>query len=186
MKRIAFYTLGCKVNQADTASMEAIFRSHGYTVVGFNCEADIYVINTCVVTNTGQRKSRQMINRAVRRNPTAFVVVTGCYPQTAAEEVKTIPGVDLIIGNQDRADIVRLVEEAAAFQSVDTIDSVRKLSANTEFEELSAGDVSDKTRAFLKIQEGCNQFCTYCIIPFARGPLRSRSLTSIREEVKSL
>ena len=93
MKRIAFYTLGCKVNQADTASMEAIFRSHGYTVVGFNCEADIYVINTCVVTNTGQRKSRQMINRAVRRNPTAFVVVTGCYPQTAAEEVKTIPGV---------------------------------------------------------------------------------------------
>ena len=186
MKRIAFYTLGCKVNQADTASMEAIFRSHGYTVVGFNCEADIYVINTCVVTNTGQRKSRQMINRAVRRNPTAFVVVTGCYPQTAAEEVKTIPGVDLIIGNQDRADIVRLVEEAAAFQSVDTIDSVRKLSANTEFEELSAGDVSDKTRAFLKIQEGCNQFCTYCIIPFARGPLRSRSLTSIREEVKKL
>ena len=186
MKRIAFYTLGCKVNQADTASMEAIFRSHGYTVVGFNCEADIFVINTCVVTNTGQRKSRQMINRAVRRNPTAFVVVTGCYPQTAAEEVKTIPGVDLIIGNQDRADIVRLVEEAAAFQSVDTIDSVRKLSANTEFEELSAGDVSDKTRAFLKIQEGCNQFCTYCIIPFARGPLRSRSLTSIREEVKKL
>ena len=186
MKRIAFYTLGCKVNQADTASMEAIFRSHGYTVVGFNCEADIYVINTCVVTNTGQRKSRQMINRAVRRNPTAFVVVTGCYPQTAAEEVKTIPGVDLIIGNQDRADIVRLVEEAAAFQSVDTIDSVRKLSANTEFEELSAGDVSDKTRAFLKIQEGCNQLCTYCIIPFARGPLRSRSLTSIREEVKKL
>ena len=186
MKRIAFYTLGCKVNQADTASMEAIFRSHGYTVVGFNCEADIYVINTCVVTNTGQRKSRQMINRAVRRNPTAFVVVTGCYPQTAAEEVKTIPGVDLIIGNQDRADIVRLVEEAAAFQSVDTIDSVRKLSANTEFEELSAGDVSDKTRAFLKIQEGCNQFCTYCIIPFARGPLRSRSLTSIMEEVKKL
>ena len=112
--------------------------------------------------------------------------MTGCYPQTAAEEVKTIPGVDLIIGNQDRADIVRLVEEAAAFQSVDTIDSVRKLSANTEFEELSAGDVSDKTRAFLKIQEGCNQFCTYCIIPFARGPLRSRSLTSIREEVKKL
>ena len=170
MKRIAFYTLGCKVNQADTASMEAIFRSHGYTVV----------------TNTGQRKSRQMINRAVRRNPTAFVVVTGCYPQTAAEEVKTIPGVDLIIGNQDRADIVRLVEEAAAFQSVDTIDSVRKLSANTEFEELSAGDVSDKTRAFLKIQEGCNQFCTYCIIPYARGRVRSRSLTSIREEVKKL
>ena len=186
MKKIAFYTLGCKVNQADTASMETMFRSHGYTVVDFNGEADIYVVNTCVVTNTGQRKSRQMINRAVRKNPTALVVVTGCYPQTAAEEVKAIPGVDLIIGNQDRADIVRLVEEAAEHQRVDTIDSVRKLSANTEFEELSAGDVTDKTRAFLKIQEGCNQFCTYCIIPFARGPLRSRSLASIKEEVSRL
>lgn len=127
-----------------------------------------------------------MINRAVRKNPTALVVVTGCYPQTAAEEVKAIPGVDLIIGNQDRADIVRLVEDAAEHQRVDTIDSVRKLSANTEFEELSAGDVTDKTRAFLKIQEGCNQFCTYCIIPFARGPLRSRSLASIKEEVSRL
>lgn len=186
MKRIAFYTLGCKVNQADTASMETLFRSHGYTIVDFNGEADIYVINTCVVTNTGQRKSRQMINRAVRRNPTALVVVTGCYPQTAAEEVKAIAGVDLIIGNQDRAEIVGLVEAAAETQRVDTIDSVRKLSANTEFEELSVGEASDKTRAFLKIQEGCNQFCTYCIIPFARGPLRSRSLTSIKEETAKL
>lgn len=186
MKRIAFYTLGCKVNQADTASMETLFRSHGYTIVDFNGEADIYVINTCVVTNTGQRKSRQMINRAVRRNPTALVVVTGCYPQTAVEEVKAIAGVDLIIGNQDRAEIVGLVEAAAETQRVDTIDSVRKLSANTEFEELSVGEASDKTRAFLKIQEGCNQFCTYCIIPFARGPLRSRSLTSIKEETAKL
>ncbi len=186
MKRIAFYTLGCKVNQADTASMETLFRSHGYTIVDFKGEADIYVINTCVVTNTGQRKSRQMINRAVRRNPTALVVVTGCYPQTAAEEVKAIAGVDLIIGNQDGAEIVGLVEAAAETQRVDTIDSVRKLSANTEFEELSVGEASDKTRAFLKIQEGCNQFCTYCIIPFARGPLRSRSLTSIREETAKL
>lgn len=186
MKRIAFYTLGCKVNQADTASMETLFRSHGYTIVDFNGEADIYVINTCVVTNTGQRKSRQMINRAVRRNPTALVVVTGCYPQTAAEEVKAIAGVDLIIGNQNRAELVGLVEAAAETQRVDTIDSVRKLSANTEFEELSVGEASDKTRAFLKIQEGCNQFCTYCIIPFARGPLRSRSLTSIKEETAKL
>ena len=166
--------------------METLFRSHGYTIVDFNGEADIYVINTCVVTNTGQRKSRQMINRAVRRNPTALVVVTGCYPQTAAEEVKAIAGVDLIIGNQDRAEIVGLVEAAAETQRVDTIDSVRKLSANTEFEELSVGEASDKTRAFLKIQEGCNQFCTYCIIPFARGPLRSRSLTSIKEETAKL
>ncbi len=186
MKKIAFYTLGCKVNQADTASMESLFRSHGYAVVDFSSEADIYVINTCVVTNTGQRKSRQMINRAIRKNPSAFVVVAGCYPQTAAEEVKAISGIDLIIGNQDRSNIVELVEAAAETQSVDTVDSVRKLSANTEFEELSTGDIIDKTRAFLKIQEGCNQFCTYCIIPFARGPLRSRSLESIKEETRRL
>lgn len=186
MKKIAFYTLGCKVNQADTASMESIFRSHGYTVVDFNSEADIYVVNTCVVTNTGQRKSRQVINRAVRKNPMALVVVTGCYPQTAAEEVKAIPGVDLIIGNQDRANIIALVEATEVDQRVNTIDSVRKLTSNTEFEELAAGEITDKTRAFLKIQEGCNQFCTYCIIPFARGPIRSRSLTSIRNEVNKL
>lgn len=186
MKRIAFYTLGCKVNQADTASMESMFRNHGYTIVDFNDETDIYVINTCVVTNTGQRKSRQIINRAVRKNPLALVVVTGCYPQTAAEEVKAIAGVDIIIGNQDRANIIELVENAVENQRLDTIDSVRKLSTNTEFEELSVGDATDKTRAFLKIQEGCNQFCTYCIIPFARGPLRSRSLESIKQEVERL
>lgn len=186
MKKIAFYTLGCKVNQADTASMSSIFINKGYSIVDFTSEADIYVINTCVVTNTGQRKSRQIINRAVRKNPSALIVVTGCYPQTSAEEVRAIPGVDLIVGNQDRARIVELVEEAFENQSVDTINSVRKLSSNTEFEELAAGDITDKTRAFLKIQEGCNQFCTYCIIPFARGPLRSRSIESIKSEVQRL
>ena len=186
MKKIAFYTLGCKVNQSDTASMERLFREAGYEIVDFAEKADIYLINTCVVTNMGQRKSRQMIHRAIRKNPNAFIVVSGCYPQTAAEEVKAIQGVDLIIGNQDRAAVVTLVEAAATEQSIDAYDNVKKLSAQTAFEELSADCETEKTRAFLKIQEGCNQFCTYCIIPYARGPLRSRSLENIKDEVEKL
>lgn len=186
MAKIAFYTLGCKVNQADTASMENLFLRSGYQLVSFDGEADVYIINTCVVTNTGQRKSRQTIHRAIRKNPNALIVVTGCYPQTAAEEVKAIAGVDMIIGNQDRAQIVQLVEERLAHRQTDTLDAVHKLTASTAFEEMAAGDITDKTRAFLKIQEGCNQFCTYCIIPYARGPLRSRSLESIRTETQRL
>lgn len=186
MAKIAFYTLGCKVNQADTASMENLFLRSGHQLVSFDGEADVYIINTCVVTNTGQRKSRQTIHRAIRKNPNALIVVTGCYPQTAAEEVKAIAGVDMIIGNQDRAQIVQLVEERLAHRQTDTLDAVYKLTASTAFEEMAAGDITDKTRAFLKIQEGCNQFCTYCIIPYARGPLRSRSLESIRTETQRL
>lgn len=186
MAKIAFYTLGCKVNQADTASMENLFLRSGHQLVSFDGEADVYIINTCVVTNTGQRKSRQTIHRAIRKNPNALIVVTGCYPQTAAEEVKAIVGVDMIIGNQDRAQIVQLVEERLAHRQTDTLDAVHKLTASTAFEEMAAGDITDKTRAFLKIQEGCNQFCTYCIIPYARGPLRSRSLESIRTETQRL
>ena len=186
MAKIAFYTLGCKVNQADTASMENLFLRAGHQIVSFDGDADVYIINTCVVTNTGQRKSRQTIHRAIRKNPNAVIVVTGCYPQTAAEEVKAIAGVDLIIGNQDRAQIVKMVEERLQHRQVDTFDAVHKLTASTEFEEMAAGDITDKTRAFLKIQEGCNQFCTYCIIPYARGPLRSRSLSGIRTETERL
>lgn len=186
MRKIAFYTLGCKVNQADTASMEAIFRAAGYEVVPFGEPADVYLVNTCVVTNTGQRKSRQIINRAVRHNPLSLVVVTGCYPQTAPEEVRAISGVDIIIGNQERARIVELVNVALEHKQTEILDNVQQMTVDTKFEELGVGTETDKTRAFLKIQEGCNQYCTYCIIPFARGPLRSRSLDSIREEVAKL
>ena len=186
MRKIAFYTLGCKVNQADTASMEGIFRASGYEVVPFGEPADVYLVNTCVVTNTGQRKSRQIINRAVRHNPLSLVVVTGCYPQTAPEEVRAIEGVDVIIGNQERGRIVELVEEALEHKRTEILDNVQQMTVDTKFEELGVGTETDKTRAFLKIQEGCNQYCTYCIIPFARGPLRSRSLDSIREEVGKL
>ena len=186
MRKIAFYTLGCKVNQSDTASMEGIFRRAGYEVVDFGSPADVYLINTCVVTNTGQRKSRQIINRAVRYNPLSLIVVTGCYPQTAPEEVRAIAGVDVIIGNQERARIVELVEQALENKQTEILDNVQKMTVDTKFEELGVGTETDKTRAFLKIQEGCNQYCTYCIIPYARGPLRSRSLESIRSEVAKL
>ena len=186
MRKIAFYTLGCKVNQSDTASMEGIFRRAGYEVVDFGSPADVYLINTCVVTNTGQRKSRQIINRAVRHNPLSLIVVTGCYPQTAPEEVRAIAGVDVIIGNQERARIVELVEQALENKHTEILDNVQKMTVDTKFEELGVGTETDKTRAFLKIQEGCNQYCTYCIIPYARGPLRSRGLESIRSEVAKL
>lgn len=183
MKKIAFYTLGCKVNQADTASMAEIFLKHGYSIQNFNAEADIYLINTCVVTNVGQRKSRQIIHRAVRNHPGALIVVTGCYPQTAREEVRKIEGIDVIIGNKERDRIVELVEEALEKKYGEILDNVQAMSVDTKFEELAAGNAADKTRAFLKIQEGCDQYCTYCIIPYARGPLRSRSLSGIRDEV---
>lgn len=186
MRKIAFYTLGCKVNQADTASMKEIFRQAGYEIVDFVGQADVYLINTCVVTNTGQRKSRQIINRVVRRHPLSLTVVTGCYPQTAPEEVRAIEGVDVIIGNQERGRIVELVEQALAQKQNEILDNVQKMTVDTQFEELGVGTETDKTRAFLKIQEGCNQYCTYCIIPYARGPLRSRSLASIRTEIKKL
>jgi threonylcarbamoyladenosine tRNA methylthiotransferase MtaB len=186
MKTIAFYTLGCKVNQSDTASMEKLFRSAGYKVVDFSAKADVYLVNTCVVTNMGQSKSRKIIHKAVRQGLGAFVVVTGCYPQTFPDEVKEISGVDLIVGNQDRNKIVSLVEEAYGRQRTDTVDAVHKLEMGSRFEEMNADEGAHKTRAFLKIQEGCNQFCTYCIIPYARGPLRSRSLSNITSEVANL
>ena len=186
MNKIAFMTLGCKVNQADTASMQELFRQAGYTVCDFTEEADVYVVNTCVVTNTGQQKSRQMIRRAIRKENDALIVVTGCYPQTAAEEVKAIDGVDLIIGTQDRAKIVTLVEAALEKKQNQTDDEVRPWKQGVQFEEMSGGNEADKTRAYLKIQEGCNQYCSYCIIPYARGPIRSRSLKSIKEEVQRL
>ena len=186
MNKVAFYTLGCKVNQADTASMEKLFITAGYKIVDFEASADAYIINTCVVTNMGQKKSRQIINRAIRQNPNAIVAVTGCYPQTAPQEVKAIDGVDLIVGTQDRKQIVGLVAAKLAEKTGTIVDTVHDLENGMLFENMPAGDVTDKTRAFLKIQEGCNQYCTYCIIPYARGPLRSRSLSDVATETQRL
>ena len=185
MSKVAFMTLGCKVNQADTEAMQGLFAARGYEVVSFDSVADVYVLNTCSVTHLGERKSRQCIRRAIRTNPEAVVAVTGCYAQVAAAEVAAIPGVDLIVGTQDRQRIVELAEQAASADGqVQAVSDIMKADA---FEEVPlAEETSGRTRAFLKIQEGCENYCTYCIIPYARGRLRSRSLESVRREAAKL
>jgi threonylcarbamoyladenosine tRNA methylthiotransferase MtaB len=180
MPKVAFTTLGCKVNQFETETMEGLFKARGYEVVAFDQPADVYVVNTCSVTHLGERKSRQLIRRAARTAPGATVVVTGCYAQVSPGEVEAIEGVDVIVGTQDRQRIVDLTEEAAA--SHWQIRAVGDIMAADEFEDIPLFAAPGRTRAFLKIQEGCANFCTYCIIPYARGPLRSRPLASIGRE----
>lgn len=194
-KSVAFLTLGCKVNQIETQSMSKLFRQAGYAVKEFGEDADIYVINTCSVTAVGEKKSRQQIRRAHRMNPGAVIAVTGCYAQLAPEDVAAIEGVGLVIGTRDRQNIVRLAEEAAESYARERRASTRveNIRDAHEFEELTAADdlkgdaaPRHRTRAFIKIQEGCENFCTYCIIPYTRGPLRSRRLNSIKQEARRL
>lgn len=171
-KTVAFHTLGCKVNQAESESMKTLFREHDYQVVNFTESADVVIINTCTVTHLAARKSRQAIRQARRLNPGAVIAVVGCYSQTVPEEIAAIPGVDLLLGTQRRRDIVDLVEKAA--HKPDPLDMVEDIEKALEFEELPLG-FSSRTRAFLKIQDGCSQYCTYCIIPYARGSVKSLS-----------
>ncbi len=184
MPTVAFQTLGCKVNQYETDSMWQLFKQAGYTQVPFDQKADVYVINTCTVTNTGDRKSRQMIRRAVRRNPDAVIVVTGCYAQTSPAEVMAIPGVDIVLGTQGRD---KLLEYVRQFQEErQPINAVTDIMKAREFEEFDVPTVTEHHRANLKIQEGCNNFCTFCIIPWARGLLRSRSPESVLKQARQL
>lgn len=183
MKTVAFYTLGCKVNQYDTEAMAELFEKSGYEVVSNTEKADVYIINTCTVTNLGDRKSRQFIRRSKKNNPDSIIAVVGCYAQTAPEEVLAIEGVNLVIGTDERNKIVQLVEKIDKENKLNYVNDI--MSVN-KFEELSIEEIKGKTRAFLKIQEGCNQFCAYCIIPYARGPIRSRRPENIIEEVKRL
>lgn len=183
MRKVAFLTLGCKVNQSDSAAMEELFRRADYEIVDFSQLADVYVVNTCVVTNVAQNKSKQMIRRAVRNNPSAIIAVCGCYAQTAPEEVRRLPGVHLILGNDKRNEIVKLVEKV---RDSGYIDAVHALNKQIAFEEMLSGNVASRKRAYLKIEEGCNQYCSYCIIPYARGHVRSRPLESIFAETKRL
>lgn len=180
MPTVAFFTLGCKVNQFETDSLAELFRSRGYNVVPFEQQADVYVINTCTVTNSGDRKSRQMIRRAAR--PGSVVVVTGCYAQTEPGEVLNIPGVDLVVGTQGRERIVDLVEEQRRGMAPRSI--VGELSSR--FEDIPAYEFAGRTRAMVKIQEGCRQFCSYCKVPFARGPLRSMPADDVLGRVRAL
>lgn len=184
MPSVAFYTLGCKVNFYDTEAIWQLFKNEGYEQVDFEATADVYLINTCTVTNTGDKKSRQIIRRAVRRNPDAVIAVTGCYAQTSPAEIMAIPGVDLVIGTQDREKIMTFVDQIHADRQ--PVNAVRNIMKTREFEELDVPDFAERTRAFLKIQEGCNNFCTFCIIPWSRGLSRSRDAHSVIEQAKQL
>lgn len=184
MPSVAFYTLGCKVNFYDTEAIWQLFKNEGYEQVDFEQTADVYLINTCTVTNTGDKKSRQIIRRAVRRNPDAIIAVTGCYAQTSPAEILDIPGVDLVIGTQDRDKIMPYIQQIQSERV--PVNAVRNIMKTREFEELDVPDFSDRTRAFLKIQEGCNNFCTFCIIPWSRGLSRSRDPQSVVKQAHSL
>jgi threonylcarbamoyladenosine tRNA methylthiotransferase MtaB len=184
MPTVAFYTLGCKVNFYDTEAIWQLFKNEGYEQVDFESTADVYLVNTCTVTNTGDKKSRQIIRRAVRRNPDAIIAVTGCYAQTSPAEIMAIEGVDLVIGTQDREKIMTFVNAIQADRK--PVNAVRNIMKTRSFEELDVPDFSERTRAFLKIQEGCNNFCTFCIIPWSRGLSRSRDAQSVIEQAKAL
>jgi threonylcarbamoyladenosine tRNA methylthiotransferase MtaB len=181
-KRVAFMTLGCKVNMYDTEAMRELFLKRGYTEVSFDAESDIYLVNTCSVTNFGDKKSRQAIRRAKKLNPNAVVVAAGCYAQVAPEAVAALEDVNIITGVKDRANIVDIVEDYHGGQ----LNLVSDIKSAVEFEPLSVTRLEGHTRAYLKIQEGCNRYCTYCIIPYARGPIRSREPKDVVEEVKKL
>ncbi|MGI6168983.1 MAG: tRNA (N(6)-L-threonylcarbamoyladenosine(37)-C(2))-methylthiotransferase MtaB [Christensenellales bacterium] len=181
--KVAFHTLGCKTNQYDTEAMRELFRRAGHEPVDFEPGADVYIINTCTVTGEGDRKSRQMVGRARRLNPDAVVGVVGCYPQRAADEALGIEGVDFVAGTGRRGEIVALAEEHV--RGAGRENAVADL-ADLPFEEIGVLAHEGRRRAYIKIQEGCRNFCTYCIIPTARGPLRSRPLASIRKEAAEL
>lgn len=183
MKTVAFHTLGCKVNTYESNAMLKIFNDAGYQEVDFKQTADVYVINTCTVTNTGDSKSRQMIRKAIRKNPQAVICVVGCYSQIAPEEIEQIEGVGVILGTQYRKDIVKYVNEYLKNgKMIVKVDNIMKLK---KFEDLNI-DRFKNTRAFLKIQDGCNNFCTYCIIPYARGRVRSRDKDSVLNQARRL
>lgn len=181
-RRCAFYTLGCKVNQYDTESLARLFRERGYDIVDFESPADVYCINTCTVTSTSEKKSRQAIRRAKRRNPSAVVAVVGCYAQVAPDEVAAIPGVDVVAGIRERGKLADLVERA--LQGQRPVVEVRGGRPGGPFEELPLAGPHARTRGFIKVQEGCDEFCSYCRVPYARGASRSRDPESVLAEVQ--
>ena len=187
VKKVALTSLGCKVNQYDAAALANLFEKRGYKVVSFSEEADIYVINTCTVTHLADRKSRQLIRRAKRMNPVSLVIVTGCYAQVSPEEVKNIPEVDVVAGTRNLNQLVDLVEKICLGESIETrYNLVCRFNCVQPYEELPVLSMIERTRAYVKIQEGCNNYCTYCIVPYARGPSRSRQPEKVLSEVASL
>lgn len=184
MASVAFHTLGCKVNHYETEAIWQLFKEQGYDRTEFESTADVYVINTCTVTNTGDKKSRQVIRRAIRKNPDAVICVTGCYAQTSPAEIMAIPGVDIVVGTQDRVKMLEYIEQYK--EERQPINAVGNIMKNRVYEELDVPAFTDRTRASLKIQEGCNNFCTFCIIPWARGLMRSRDPKEVIHQAQQL
>ena len=184
MKKAALHNLGCKVNAYETEAMQHLIEEAGYEIVPFTQKADVYVINTCSVTNMADRKSRQMLHKAKKNNPDSIVVAAGCYVQTSEKEVLNDLSVDIVIGNDRKHDLVRLLEEYSLDSVNDTVDDIN--DGKHDFEELFIDQTKEHTRAFIKVQDGCNQFCSYCIIPYARGRVRSRRFENVIAEVERL
>ncbi len=184
MRKAALHNLGCKVNSYETEAMQQLLEAAGYQIVDFEEKADVYIINTCSVTNVADKKSRQMLHRAKAKNPEALVVAAGCYAQAAGEKLLEDTAIDLVIGNNKKAELVQLLEERLAGREPQ--DAVIDISAAQEYEALHIERQADHTRAFIKVQDGCNQFCSYCIIPYTRGRVRSRRPEDVEKEVRDL
>lgn len=183
MKKVALHNLGCKVNSYETEAMQEILERHGYEIVPFEEQADIYIINTCSVTNMADRKSRQMLHRAKKNNPDSIVVAAGCYVQSAGDALLQDESVDILIGNNEKENLVEILR---AWEEEHSSSHFHDLTHEKTYEELSLSKTAEHTRAYVKIQDGCNQFCSYCIIPYTRGRVRSRRLEDIHREVETL
>ena len=187
MKKVGFYTLGCKVNQYETNAMTQKFKEAGYEIVDMNEDiADIYIVNTCTVTNMSDRKSRQVLRRLKDKNQDAIVVAVGCYAQVAKKELEDMPEIDVVLGNDEKKDIVQYVEKFVAEKMPSKLIEIDDIGTRKEFKDMGQITYTDKTRAVIKVQDGCNQFCSYCIIPYARGRVRSRSQESILKEITQI
>lgn len=183
MKKAALHNLGCKVNAYETEAMQQMLEEAGYEIVPFEEKADVYIVNTCTVTNIADRKSRQMLHRAKKQNPEALVVAAGCYVQAAEAELKEDSAVDLLIGNNRKKDLIAILN---AYEAGVREDTVIDINHTREYEALSVTQTGEHTRAYVKVQDGCNQFCSYCIIPYARGRVRSRGAAEVCEEIRAL
>jgi len=181
-KNVAFYTLGCKVNQYETNGMIQEFKNNGYEIVDFEEKADIYIINTCTVTNMSDRKSRQILRQAKKNNPNSLVVAVGCYVQVAKEEINKIPEIDLCLGTNEKIEIVKYIENYNSQKDINLDDVLH----NSNYGDFGSVTYTEKTRAVIKVQDGCDRFCTYCIIPYARGKVRSRKPEKVLEEIKEI
>ena len=184
MRKAAFHNLGCKVNSYETEAMQQLLEDAGYEIVPFREGADVYIINTCSVTNVADRKSRQMLHRAKKMNPSAAVVAVGCYVQAAGAELKKDEAVDLIVGNNQKKDLVQILDDY--FADHENSGEILDIGHSQEYEELHIRRIADHTRAFIKVQDGCNQFCSYCIIPYTRGRVRSRRPEDIEHEGRGI